>query len=133
MSFFEKSLSTLELPAVLEMLAAEAVGESAREAALALAPSTDPFEVRRRLSETGAAKAMMVVRGSPSFSGVKDVRPALSRADLGGARRKRFALHVHLRKWLTGLLPCSSQTFVRLPQMWKLRYSLKDLTMKTLQ
>ena len=31
MSFFEKSLSTLELPAVLEMLAAEAVGETAKE------------------------------------------------------------------------------------------------------
>ena len=94
MSFFEKSLSTLELPAVLKMLAAEAVGESAKEAALALAPSTDPFEVRRRLSETGAAKAMMVVRGSPSFSGVKDVRPALSRADLGGSLNTRELLSI---------------------------------------
>lgn len=29
MSFFEKSLMTLELPAVLELLAAQAVGDSA--------------------------------------------------------------------------------------------------------
>ncbi|MBQ1382159.1 MAG: endonuclease MutS2, partial [Ruminococcus sp.] len=85
MSFFEKSLNTLELPAVLNMLATEAVGDSAKEAARALAPSSDPFEVRRRLGETSAAKMMMVVRGSPSFSGVKDVRPSLARADLGGA------------------------------------------------
>ena len=94
MSFFEKSLTTLELPAVLGMLAAEAVGDSAKEAALALVPSSDPFEVRRRLAETGAAKTMMVVRGSPSFSGVKDVRPALSRADLGGALNTRELLSI---------------------------------------
>ena len=94
MSFFEKSLTTLELPAVLQMLSTEAVGESAKEAALALAPSPDPFEVRRRLAETTAAKTMMVVRGSPSFSGVKDVRPSLSRADLGGALNTRELLDI---------------------------------------
>ena len=94
MSFFEKSLSTLELPAVLNMLAAEAVGDSAKEAARALLPSTDPFEVRRRLGETSAAKTMMVVRGSPSFSGVKDVRPSLARADLGGALNTRELLDI---------------------------------------
>ena len=94
MSFFEKSLATLELPAVLNMLAAEAVGESAKEAALKLLPSTDVFEVRRRLAETTAAKTMMVVRGSPSFSGVKDVRPSLSRADLGGALNTRELMDI---------------------------------------
>ena len=43
MSFFEKSLNTLELPAVLEMLASQAVGEAAKERALALTPSVDRF------------------------------------------------------------------------------------------
>ena len=85
MDFYEKSLNTLELPAVLNMLAAEAVSESAKESALKLQPSVDAYEVNRRLQETTAAKTMMVVRGSPSFSGIKDVRPSLSRADLGGA------------------------------------------------
>ena len=33
MSFFEKSLTTLELPAVLNMLAAEAVSEPAKDEA----------------------------------------------------------------------------------------------------
>ena len=94
MSFFEKSLTTLELPAVLNMLAAEAVGDSAKEAARALAPSPDPFEVKRRLAETSAAKAMMIVRGSPSFSGVKDVRPSLARADLGGALNTRELMDI---------------------------------------
>ena len=94
MSFFEKSLNTLELPAVLNMLAAEAVGDSAKEAARSLSPSSDPFEVRRRLGETSAAKTMMVVRGSPSFSGVKDVRPSLARADLGGALNTRELMDI---------------------------------------
>ena len=94
MSFFEKSLTTLELPAVLEMLAAEAVGDTAKEQARALTPSVEPAEVRRRQEETSAAKTMMVVRGSPSFSGVKDVRPSLARADLGGALNTRELLDI---------------------------------------
>ena len=94
MRFFEKSLMTLELPAVLEMLAAEAVGDTAKEQARALIPSVEPAEVRRRQEETTAAKTMMVVRGSPSFSGVKDVRPSLARADLGGALNTRELLDI---------------------------------------
>ena len=85
---------TLELPAVLEMLAAEAVGDTAKEQARALTPSVEPAEVRRRQEETTAAKTMMVVRGSPSFSGVKDVRPSLARADLGGALNTRELLDI---------------------------------------
>lgn len=94
MHFFEKSLTTLELPAVLELLAAEAVGDTAKEQARALKPSIEPAEVRRRQEETSAAKTMMVVRGSPSFSGVKDVRPSLARADLGGALNTRELLDI---------------------------------------
>lgn len=94
MSFFEKSLVTLELPAVLEMLAAEAVGDTAKEQARELTPSTDAATVRHRQEETGAAKTMMVVRGSPGFSGVKDVRPSLARADLGGALNTRELLDI---------------------------------------
>lgn len=85
MDFYEKSLNILELPAVLEMLVAEAVTEGGKEACLALRPSADRLEVKNRLSETSAAKDMMVVRGSPSLSGIKDIRPSLNRADIGGS------------------------------------------------
>ncbi|MBR1660342.1 MAG: hypothetical protein IJ705_08495, partial [Oscillospiraceae bacterium] len=70
MDRYEKSLLTLELPAVLELLAAQASGEEAKTRCRALAPSDSPYEVGRRLGETSAAKAMMVLKGSPSFSGV---------------------------------------------------------------
>ena len=85
MDFYEKSLNILELPTVLEMLAAEAVTDGGREACLKLRPSADRLEVKNRLAETSAAKEMMVVRGSPSLSGIKDIRPSLNRADLGGS------------------------------------------------
>jgi len=94
MSFFEKSLTTLELPAVLNMLAAEAVSEPAKELALKLTPSVSEGEVQHRLAETTAAKSMMVVRGSPSFYGVRDVRASLARADLGGALNTRELLEI---------------------------------------
>lgn len=85
MDFYEKSLNILELPVVLDMLAAEAVTDDGKEACHSLRPSSDRLEVKNRLAETSAAKEMMVVRGSPSLSGIKDIRPSLSRADLGGS------------------------------------------------
>ena len=94
MDFYEKSLNTLELPVVLEMLAAEAVTEGGKEACLALRPSGDKLEVKTRLCETSAAKEMMVVRGSPSLSGIKDIRPSLSRANLGGSLNTTELLNI---------------------------------------
>ncbi len=84
MTLHEKSLKTLELPAVLDRLAAEAVSSEARQAALDLRPSDDIHEVRYRLAETTAARDMMTLKGSPSFSGIRDVRGAVRRADMGG-------------------------------------------------
>ena len=101
MERYEKSLHTLELPRVLEMLAQEAVSESAREQAAALRPEAGSYEVRRRLQETTAAKTMMAVKGSPSFAGVKDVRGSLARADMGGVLNTRELLDI------AGLLQCA--------------------------
>lgn len=56
MDFYEKSLNILELPTVLEMLAAEAVTDGGREACFKLRPSADRLEVKNRLAETSAAK-----------------------------------------------------------------------------
>ena len=84
MTLYEKSLNILELHQVLELLASEAVSDSAKETAMNLRPSGDRYEIKRRLGETTAAKEQMTVNGSPSFSGVKNVSPALSRAKMGG-------------------------------------------------
>ena len=84
MTLFEKSLRTIELPAVLRMLSDEAVCDRAKEACLELQPLTDIYEIRDLLAETGAAKKLMELGGSPSFGGVRDVTASVSRADMGG-------------------------------------------------
>ncbi len=91
---FEKSIRTLELPRVLEMLSHQAHTEEGKERCLALRPSTDADEVQRQLKETSAALKMLVTKGSPSISGVKPVAAALQRADMGGTLNTRELLDV---------------------------------------
>lgn len=91
---FEKSIRTLELPRVLEMLSNQAHTEEGKERCLALRPSTDADEVQRSLQETSAALKMLVTKGSPSISGVKPVAAALQRADMGGSLNTRELLDV---------------------------------------
>ena len=55
----EKSLGILELPQILEQLAAQAVSDTAKQAARSLRPSPEKGEVRRRLAETSAAASMI--------------------------------------------------------------------------
>ena len=94
MTQYEKSAATLELPAILAMLARHAVSDAAKERALAVSPSSDAATVKRLLAETSAARGMMVKRGGPSFSGVKDVRASLSRADMGGCLNIRELMDI---------------------------------------
>ena len=91
---FDKSIRTLELPAVLEMLSAKAVSEAAREKSRHIMPATERQEVLRLLDETDAAKERLGLYGSPSFSGVKDVSEPLARADRGGMLNTRELLNI---------------------------------------
>ena len=91
---FDKSIRTLELPRVLELLSEQAVSAEARQRALRLRPETEPEEVLRLLEQTDAARNLIGLRGSPSFSGVKPVAEALDRADRGGALNTRELLTI---------------------------------------
>ncbi len=91
---FEKSIRTLELPAVLSQLASKAVSDAAKERCLHLLPATDADTVSHLLDETDAAKERLGLHGSPSFTGVKDVAPALTRAEQGGVLNTRELLDV---------------------------------------
>ena len=91
---FEKSIRTLELPAVLEMLSAKAVSEAARERCRRITPATEREDVLRLLDETDAAKERLGLYGSPSFTGVRDVSEPLARADRGGMLNTRELLHI---------------------------------------
>ena len=98
---FDKSIRTLELPAVLRMLADQTNSAEAREKALAIVPETDIDFVKRLQDETDAARAMIGVKGSPAFSGIKPVGESLYRADRGGALNTRELLDI------AGVLRCA--------------------------
>ena len=91
---FDKSLRTLELPRVLELLSEQAVSAEAKQRALRTRPETEPEEVLRLLDQTDAARNLIGLRGSPSFSGVKPVAETLDRADRGGALNTRELLTI---------------------------------------
>ena len=91
---FEKSMATLELPRVLELLATCAATDEGRERALALRPMSDLDDVQRAQEETTAAVNLIVLRGSPAFGGIRPVGPSLQRADMGGSLNTRELLEV---------------------------------------
>ena len=91
---FDKSIRTLELPRVLQMLSDQAVSAEAKERALRVRPETETEEVLRLLDQTDAARTMIGLHGAPSFSGVKPVGEALDRADRGGSLNTRELLTI---------------------------------------
>lgn len=82
---YEKSLRTLELPSVLEMLATECRSPAAKERALALEPATTLIDARERMAETTAAWRMLSRIGGPSLSAIGDCIGNVRRAERGGA------------------------------------------------
>ena len=109
-SLLDKSLQTLELPRVLEMLAAFAVSEEAKERCLALRPASEIGEAATRQKQTAAARAMLEQRGAPALSGIKPVAPALSRANLGGVLNTRELLDI------AGTVRCARQLKAYAPE-----------------
>lgn len=89
-----KSMQTLELPRVLDLLANAAVSAPGKAAALAVQPIADAETVRTLQGETTAARHMLGKSGSPSFYGVQDVSAPLGRADRGGMCNTRELLAI---------------------------------------
>ena len=91
---FEKSMATLELPRVLELLSGCAVTDEGRERARELRPMDDIDDVKRAQEETTAAVKLLVLRGTPGFAGIKPVAASLQRADMGGSLNTRELLEI---------------------------------------
>ncbi len=82
---YKKSLHTLELDRVLEMLSDCCITEEGKERAGKLVPTSDAEEVSGLLKETTDACHMVELKGTPALRDVKDVKPSLERADRGGS------------------------------------------------
>ncbi|MBQ3090593.1 MAG: endonuclease MutS2 [Oscillospiraceae bacterium] len=98
---YEKSIRTLELPQVLELLAKKAVSLEAQERCRKMRPSGWLKDVQILQAETAAARSMMDRGNTPTFGGLKPVDAALQRADLGGALNPRELLDI------AGVLRCA--------------------------
>ena len=81
----ERSLSTLELPAIRALLAERSSYIPGRELAEHIAPTTDLRDATRLQDETAAARTMLRAQPSAGIGGAKDIRDAIRRARLGGA------------------------------------------------
>ena len=81
---YEKSLKKLELDKVLELLAAHAGSEAAKQACRALIPLDDADDIRALQKETTDACRLITLKGSPSLGGIRDMSASLARADRGG-------------------------------------------------
>jgi len=80
------SLAVLEFPAVLECLAREAGCALGAERARTLAPSADREVAAERLAATSEGRALLRQGSPPAIQRASDVRPALARAAIAGAR-----------------------------------------------
>lgn len=79
-----KHYDALELGSVLNMLAQEATSDDAKSKAAELVPAAEIGEAELLLSHTEDAFSLIARFGGPSFSGLKNVNNAVSRAAAGG-------------------------------------------------
>ena len=79
-----EALDALELPAILERLAAAAATGLGARLARALAPSADPDEVDARQASTAEAIVLLDGADDPPLAGVTDIAPFVERAERDG-------------------------------------------------
>ncbi len=88
----EKVLQVLEFNKIRQRLSERAFSSKAREAALELKPFENIYDIERAQTETEDAVKRIFAKGSLSFSGTKDVLPALRHALQGGVMTSRELL-----------------------------------------
>ncbi|WP_010272403.1 endonuclease MutS2 [Paenibacillus senegalensis] len=79
-----KILKTLEFHKILDKLQSFAATSLGKAWATELQPSGDLDEVKRRLTATDEAVKVERIKGAAPFGGIRDVRPSVKRAKIGG-------------------------------------------------
>jgi DNA mismatch repair protein MutS2 len=77
----EKSLETLELPAILNRLAEFAAFSASKELARSLVPSIDLHEVESRQKETTESRFLLNINPGLTIGGAHDIRPKVEAAN----------------------------------------------------
>src|ERR687886_1281121 len=108
------AVETLEFDAVRELLARHTSFSAGRALALALLPTPDLAEARRRQAATAEALQLPGLRPGLHLGGVHDVRPLAERARVGGVLGPDELLEVAstvraARAWRRGLQPLADE------------------------
>ncbi len=82
---FEKVTRTLEFDKIRDMLSDCATTDGARFQAHTLMPDNDINAVKKKLEQTSNAKQLLISKGMPSFSGIKDITDSIERAEKGAS------------------------------------------------
>lgn len=80
----ERTLKVLEFNIITQMLADCAVCQETSERCIKLQPSDDFYEAQRTLEQTSAAEALIIKKGVPPISPVKNISGAARRSASGG-------------------------------------------------
>ncbi len=80
----QKALKTLEFDKIIHILTAHAASEGAKEMCRKLVPYDNINDVERAQRETADALRRVYRKGSVSFGGIRDIRGALKRLEIGG-------------------------------------------------
>ena len=89
-----KALSTLEYSKIIEMLQSRAASPMGKNLAHQLMPMTYINDIKRAQAETTAATGMILRKGSLPLGGIHDIRPAITRAGVGGTLQIEELLEV---------------------------------------
>ena len=90
----EKFKNVLEFNKIQKMLADCATNPISSEKAISLGPSHDTEEVRRLQEELACAVGLIMKKGNPDISGLKDVTASLKRAEKGGVMNNAELLQI---------------------------------------
>jgi DNA mismatch repair protein MutS2 len=122
-----KSQFTLELPKILARLAEYASFSASKELALALAPTSEPEEVRRRQHETTEARALLDLKPGLSIGGARDVRELVRRASLDALLEPKEFLDIAATLYSSRALKTAiSRLSERFPTLGAIVARLKD-------
>ena len=80
----KRTLKVLEFNIITDRLADEAVCMETAEKCRALMPSVDIYEAQHLLSQTDEAESLIIKKGAPPISPVRNIVSALKRSSVGG-------------------------------------------------
>jgi len=89
-----KALNTLEYTKIIEMLQSRAASPMGKQLATELTPMTYINDIKRAQAETSAAVGIILRKGSLPLGGIHDIKPALTRALVGGMLQAEELLQV---------------------------------------